>query len=94
LRRFKAIFVTLLFAPLATAQSLPPGRGRDTVKRVCTKCHESTVFTTQHHTKAEWQDIVQEMQNAGAKGSKADFRKIVDYLEQSFGPRMNTNKHE
>ena len=84
MKRFNALLAIPL---LAAAQPLPAGRGRDVVHRVCTKCHAATVFTTQSHTREEWADIVQEMRNAGAKGSKAEFRTIVDYLARAFPKR-------
>jgi competence protein ComEA len=81
-------FNTLLAIPLlAAAQPLPSGRGRDTVARVCTRCHATSVFASQQHTRGEWADIVDEMQNAGAKASKAEFRQIVDYLARTFPKR-------
>jgi cytochrome c5 len=87
LRRFKPI-VVLLAAAAAHAQSnLPVGRGRDVVKRVCTRCHASDVFASQAHSKREWTDIVHEMQNAGAKATKSEVREIVDYLARTFPPR-------
>jgi len=84
LTRFNTLFLIPL---LAAAQPLPPGRGRDTVARVCTHCHAAGVFTSQQHTREEWLDIVHEMQNAGAKASKAEFRQIVDYLARTFPKR-------
>jgi hypothetical protein len=84
LKRFNAVLVIPL---LAAAQPLPPGRGRDVVQRVCTKCHAATVFETQRHTRREWADIVREMQNAGAKASKTEFRAIVEYLAKTFPKR-------
>lgn len=84
LRRFNAL---LVFPLLVSADPLPAGRGRDTVQRVCTRCHAASVFTVQSHTRAEWLDIVHEMQNAGAKASKQDVRQIVDYLARTFPKR-------
>jgi competence protein ComEA len=77
----------MLLPLLAAAQPLPAGRGRDTVARVCTRCHAATVFSSQQHSREEWGDIVHEMQNAGAKASKAEFRQIVDYLARTFPKR-------
>ena len=81
-------FNTLFLIPLLTAaQPLPAGRGRETVARICTQCHAATVFASQQHTRGEWLDIVHEMQNAGAKASKAEVRQIVDYLARTFPKR-------
>ena len=82
--RFKPIPALLVIPMLLVAESLPAGRGREVVQRVCTKCHASTVFSVQRHTRSEWRDIVHEMQNAGAKASRADFERVVDYLAKTF----------
>lgn len=85
--RFKPFPPLLALPLLLSAQSLPGGRGRDVVRRVCTRCHTSTVFAAHSHTRAEWADIIHEMQNAGAKANKTEFRQIVDYLAKTFPKR-------
>ena len=82
--RFKGICICLIAMCGAPAQTLPNGRGRATVERVCSRCHAVEVFAGKAHTKQEWSSIVDEMKNAGAKASKAEFREIIVYLARSF----------
>jgi cytochrome c5 len=65
-------------------QGLPNGPGKATVQRVCSKCHAVEVFAGKAHTKQEWSSIVEEMKNAGAKATKAEFRQIIAYLAKNF----------
>jgi hypothetical protein len=85
LTRFKALWpVFVLAARAGVAQGLPKGRGRDAVQRVCSRCHAVTVILNQGHTRTEWADIVEEMENYGAAARRAEFRQIVDYLARNF----------
>ena len=83
--RFKVSLILLLSVCAAGAQrKLPPGPGRATVQRVCTACHVADVFAGKAHTKQEWADIVDEMSNAGATASNAEFKQIIAYLAKNF----------
>lgn len=66
------------------AAELPRGRGADTVKRVCTRCHSIDVLARRAHTRAEWSEIVSEMMNYGAKASASERRAIIDYLTKTY----------
>jgi mono/diheme cytochrome c family protein len=83
--RFKLSVILLLsICAAAKERKLPPGPGRATVQRVCTACHAADVFAAQAHTKQEWADIVDEMSNAGATASDAEFQQIIAYLTKNF----------
>ena len=85
MNRFKlpALFLLLPLAAPA-ADSLPAGPERKTVQRVCGACHDVEVFAGKEHSRQEWADIVNEMENAGAKATPAEFRRIVAYLSRNF----------
>ena len=83
--RFKRLGISLIAVCGATAaQTLPNGPGKKTVERVCSGCHAIDVFAGKPHSRQEWSSIVDEMKNAGAKASKAEFREIIAYLARSF----------
>src|SRR5581483_2235097 len=83
--RFKTALACLLgVAAARAADPLPPGPGRETVRRVCSGCHALEVFAGKPHSRQEWRDIVTEMQNSGAEATRAEFRQIVDYLARTF----------
>lgn len=63
---------------------LPPGPGRDVETHVCSMCHSPELPATQHHDRAGWTDLVNQMRANGASASEADFAKIIDYLTASF----------
>ena len=77
MRRFKTVLALPL--SLLAAEPLPK-----TVEKVCTKCHPASVFTSKRQTRAEWADIVSEMKNYGAKGTRAEFQQVIDYLAKAF----------
>ena len=87
LTRFQAGAIFLWAVSAGAEQTLPNGPGKATVERVCSACHMVEVFAGKAHTKDEWSDIVDEMKNAGAKATKAEFRQIVTYLAKSFPKR-------
>jgi competence protein ComEA len=84
-----------LFLTLANAQEkLPPGPGRDTVKRVCGACHSAENVAGMAKTREEWGAVVGEMAADGAQATEAEFNEIVDYLATCFPktPPVNVNK--
>jgi cytochrome c5 len=85
--RFKITCGLLLACTAPAADSLPDAPGKATVQRVCSGCHAIEVFAGKPHTRQEWSEIVDEMKNAGAKASKAEFRQIVAYLAKAFPKR-------
>jgi competence protein ComEA len=65
-------------------KALPMGAGRDTMIRVCSKCHVPEVAAEQDLDGPGWKDLVNQMAANGANGSDADFDQIVAYLTKSF----------
>jgi competence protein ComEA len=72
-------------APLANAQDLPPGEGRETLKRVCTACHDIESIPRLRYSKADWTSLVYSMKDMGADASGAEMDQIIDYLTKNFG---------
>ena len=54
--------------------------------RVCTKCHGIEMFAAIRMTRDEWKYEVDGMIARGAKASRQDARRIVDYLAKNLGP--------
>jgi hypothetical protein len=84
----RALLIALVL-PALHAQSkpnLPNGNGRALVLRVCTKCHGAEMFAAIHMTRDEWKFEVDGMIARGAKASRQDARRIVDYLAKNLGP--------
>ena len=89
-----AVFILLITSMAAGAQpqlapdpehkALPPGAGRDTVIRVCSKCHEPEIVAQQQFDAKGWDDLVEQMASNGAKGSDDEFKEIKTYLAASF----------
>jgi competence protein ComEA len=71
---------------------LPDGEGKETVLKVCSKCHGPEVVMGRGHTRDEWEGVVVEMVNAGAEGTDAEFISVVDYLTKNFPKKIQVNK--
>jgi len=84
----RALLVALLLPALRAqpAPSLPNTAGRALVLRVCTKCHGIEMFAAIRMTRDEWKYEVDGMIARGAKASRQDARRIVDYLAKNLGP--------
>ena len=75
----------LVAAPLRAADDIPDGAGKEIVIKVCTACHGIIEFTSQKHTKPEWDEVVDNMAQRGARASDDEFDMIVAYLAKNFG---------
>jgi cytochrome c5 len=75
----------LLAAPVRAADDIPDGAGKEIVIKVCTACHGVIEFTSQKHTKPEWDEVVDTMAQRGARASDDEFDMIVVYLTKNFG---------
>jgi competence protein ComEA len=83
--------LVLSLAPLASAQDLPAGKGKDVVDMICSTCHGPDLITSRRATKEEWNDIVGDMVSRGASASSEQIQTIKDYLTKYFG-QVNANK--
>lgn len=66
--------------------SLPQGKGRDVMIRVCSTCHAPELAADQQYDKAQWKDLVDQMASNGAQATEEEFDQIVTYLSTAFPP--------
>ena len=69
-----------------TAKQLPEGKGRELALTNCTACHAANTWTSQHHTRDQWNSILDQMVSKGLSVSDDDLDTIGDYLATNFGP--------
>ena len=83
-----AVAVMIVGGP-ASAQTLPPGKMRDTVLAACNSCHPVTRFTDMRKTRAGWVLTMNSMIDKGAVIGDNEFDPLVDYLTENFAPGKN-----
>jgi len=85
---------TFLMSVAGAQEKLPSGPGRDTMKKVCGKCHSAENVVGLAKTREEWGELTSKMVDLGAEGTIDDFNDVVDYLTEHFpqAPRVNVNK--
>lgn len=78
-------------APAAQSQAksdpypqLPEGPGKQTVVRVCGKCHSPTNVIANGQNQQGWEDTITKMAGLGANASDEEFTAILDYLVKNF----------
>ena len=85
LRRLGGCLLGLALGGPAAAQSLPPGKGRQTFRRICGNCHSLTIATDLRLSADQWRAVMDDMVSQGAEGTDEDFRVILGYLTTNFG---------
>ncbi|MDE1915162.1 MAG: cytochrome c [Sphingomonadales bacterium] len=82
-----------LLASGTPAQSPPPASakliaapGVETLRRHCTLCHGAGMITARHMSARRWGALVDQMISRGAKVSDEDYKVIIAYLTQNYGP--------
>ena len=65
---------------------LPPGPGKDTFVRVCSKCHSPNNVMANGQNQQGWENTITKMVGFGATGTDAEFSEILDYLVKNFPP--------
>jgi len=60
--------------------------------RACTKCHGIEMFANIRLSRDEWKYEVDGMIARGAKATRAEARRIVDYLAKNLGPLPSARK--
>ncbi len=60
-------------------------RGKAEYERICGECHDLGVGTGNRRTRQQWAAVVDDMAAMGARGSKAELQRVVDYLTANFG---------
>jgi competence protein ComEA len=74
---------------------LPAGAGKDTLVRVCSKCHSPDNVIANGQDRAGWEATITKMAGFGAVASDDEFTEILDYLVKNFPANsgsINVNK--
>ena len=80
--------VALGCSAVSVAQEPVEGEGREIFTQRCSVCHELTTVTTQHHSNAEWREIIQRMVLNGSQATDAEREAITLYLAMNYGSEM------
>ncbi len=97
LRFLKTLCVCTVVASACLAQAndaaaqLPDGEGKQTVIRMCTKCHGPAVFRKVKMGRLAWEDEVAAMVERGAVGTEEEIKTVVDYMAKNFGRDSKAN---
>ena len=86
-------------APAQSAQhpqypELPAGPGKDTLVRVCSKCHSPDNVIANGQDRAGWENTITKMAGFGAEASDQEFTEILNYLEKNFPPVTNVHVNQ
>ncbi len=79
------LVLSLSLIPLSFGQDLPAGPGRETLKKVCTQCHDIDSVPRLRYSRADWTNLVFSMKDMGADATSAELDEIIDYLTKNFG---------
>jgi len=82
---YLSLLLALCLTPLSFGQDLPAGTGRETLKRVCTQCHDIESVPRLRYSRADWTSLVYSMKDMGADATGAEMDEIIDYLTLNFG---------
>ena len=89
------MWLTVLHRAVSTQEErvgdLPAGEGRETAIRICGDCHGVEKIPSPRRSRAEWQDLVEEMAGRNGVATPDDIRTIVQYVVVNFG-RVNVNR--
>jgi competence ComEA-like helix-hairpin-helix protein len=85
IRSLAMLFMSLVYLA-GTAQSLPPGDGKEIVEQKCGGCHAMKVVTSKRASPQQWSALVNQMVTRGADIEDEDIQTVIDYLAKSFGP--------
>jgi competence protein ComEA len=83
--RISVLILSASLAPTTWAQDFPPGEGRDTLKKVCTQCHDIDSVPRLRYSRSDWANLVFSMKDMGADATGAELDQIIDYLTKNFG---------
>ncbi len=65
---------------------LPAGAGRDTLIRVCSKCHSPDNVIANGQDRTGWENTITKMAGFGAVATDDEFTEILEYLAKNFPP--------
>jgi competence protein ComEA len=84
-------FLVSALVPLAQAQDLPEGKGKDVLEQVCGACHGTDLIASRRATKQGWSYLVDDMVARGASATNEQIQTINEYLSKNLG-QVNVNK--
>lgn len=82
------------FAAANDLRRLPDVAGKDTVVRICTRCHGPGNIARKRLSREDWDDQVADMVERGAKGTPEELAAVVKYLTANFGPDAKVNVND
>jgi competence protein ComEA len=82
------------FAAANDLKRLPDVAGKDTVVRICTKCHGPGNIARKRLSRQDWDDQVADMVERGAKGTPQELAAVAKYLTANFGPDAKVNVND
>jgi len=74
---------------------LPDGPGKETLIRVCGKCHSPMNVIANGQSREGWESEITKMAGLGASASDEEFTEILEYVSKNFPPatsKVNVNK--
>ena len=81
---FAALF--LVAGAFAYADDAPAKlSGKDVFKQKCLHCHKPQKFTSQHHDRREWEQILRRMELNTCNLTDAEAEAVADYLVKEHG---------
>ncbi len=93
--RFSCVCCVMFLASMVSGwgqNSLPEGKGKETVSSVCSQCHGLIYVTSSKKTKENWQSCIESMVGFGAPLDEDEVDVVVQYLTANFGRTVNANK--
>ena len=79
------LILSASLAPATWAQDFLAGEGRDTLKKVCTQCHDIDSIPRLRYSRSDWANLVFSMKDMGADATGAEMDQIIDYFTKNFG---------
>ena len=69
------------------AVELVDAPGRDLVVTTCGECHDAAPKITKlRKTRAQWADVITDMQNRGLMAEEKDLEVVLNYLAANYAP--------
>lgn len=77
---------------LPVHSELPAADGKDTVMKVCSKCHSPNLILANPRNRQGWEETITKMSGMGAMATDDEFTTILEYLAKNIIPPINVNK--
>jgi cytochrome c5 len=91
--KFQGILLALCAAVVVWSQEsadkvLPDGPGKTVTARVCGQCHHVDKFASERKTKADWDEVINQMaEEQGLEITEADYNTVIAYLSKYLGKK-------